>query len=280
MSIMIGVTRDRSKVPPEAPTPRDELFSQSLVASARPERTRWRIRGAGVSVIAHVVVLALVVLVPIFLPSQMPDQKDYIRALLYDPPPPPPPPLPRGSPLRPEQAKPEAPKPVVENPPKREFTAPIQTPQPKEAKLEPEQGVRPEDQFGSATGSDFGDPLGMEEGVEGGVVGGVPGGVLGGVLGGTGTGPVLDYDSPPRQIKITKPQYPQEAFIKKVEGVVEVEILIDSSGRVVRARIIRSVPLLDAAALQTVYQWVFVPAMKHGRPVATIARAPVTFRIF
>jgi protein TonB len=120
----------------------------------------------------------------------------------------------------------------------------------------------------------------MEEGVEGGVVGGVPGGVLGGVLGGTGTGPVMDYDSPPRPIKITRPQYPQEAFVKKIEGTVVVEILIDSQGRVVRARVIQSVPLLDAAALQTVYQWIFQPAVKHGRPVPTIAHAPVAFRIY
>ena len=69
----------------------------------------------------------------------------------------------------------------------------------------------------------------MEVGVEGGVVGGVPGGVIGGVIGGTGDGPVLDYDQPPRPIKITKPQYPQEAFVKKIEGTVTVEILIDAA---------------------------------------------------
>jgi hypothetical protein len=42
----------------------------------------------------------------------------------------------------------------------------------------------------------------------------------------------------------------------------------------------QSIPLLDAAAVQTVYQWIFSPAMKNGRPVATLAEAPVTFRIF
>jgi protein TonB len=90
----------------------------------------------------------------------------------------------------------------------------------------------------------------------------------------------MDYDAPPRIVKQTKPQYPQEAFIKKIEGTVIVEILIDSSGRVVRARVLQSVPLLDAAALQTVYQWIFQPAVKRGRPVPTIAHAPVAFRIF
>jgi outer membrane biosynthesis protein TonB len=38
--------------------------------------------------------------------------------------------------------------------------------------------------------------------------------------------------------------------------------------------------MLDAAALQTVYQWLFEPARKHGVPVATIAHAPVAFRIY
>jgi protein TonB len=137
--------------------------------------------------------------------------------------------------------------------------------------------------WGSATGSEAGVPEGMEGGVEGGVVGGVPGGVLGGVLGGTGTGdvPVVrDYDRPPRPIRMTRPAYPQEAFVKKVEGTVLVEILIDASGRVRRARILESVPLLDAAALETVRQWSFAPAIRHGQAVATIAQAPITFRIY
>jgi protein TonB len=150
----------------------------------------------------------------------------------------------------------------------------------KEEPLKPESKAPASEQQGSETGSEFGVLEGMEGGVEGGMVGGVPGGVLGGVLGGTGTGPVLDYDQPPRPIKQTKPTYPQEAFIKKIEGTVVLEILIDSTGRVVRARVIQSVPQLDAAAVQTVYQWVFIPAMKHGRPVPTVALAPVNFRIF
>ncbi len=259
----------------------DNLFATGLVASTPRTRTRWQKLSAEFSLVGHVVIVASIALVPLFLPEEMPEQGDR-RVVFFDPPPPPPPPLPRGNPMVQQKAKPETPKPVTnETKPKPEFTAPIETQQPqKVAELQPEVGIRPEDQFGSPTGSDLGDSLGMEEGVEGGVVGGVPGGVLGGVLGGTGTGPVMDYDSPPRQIKVTKPQYPQEAFVKKVEGTVVVEILIDSQGRVVRARVIQSVPLLDAAALQCVYQWVFQPAVKRGRPVPTIAHAPVNFRIY
>lgn len=117
----------------------------------------------------------------------------------------------------------------------------------------------------------------------GGVVGGVPGGVLGGVIGGTGDilpVPVSSPDRLPRLLRMVKPEYPQEAFVKKVQGVVYLEILIDSNGRVVRARVTRSVPLLDDAAVAAVRQWVFVPAVKAGQRVATLAMAPVTFTLY
>lgn len=93
------------------------------------------------------------------------------------------------------------------------------------------------------------------------------------------TRPVMDYDQAPRPIKMTRPTYPREAFDKKIEGTVIVQILIDATGRVVRARVIQSVPLLDAAAVRTVYQWAFSPAVKHGQPVATLAHAPIAFKI-
>jgi len=256
----------------------DDLFASALVASNPPKRTGWW--GAQVSVVAHVVTLSCLIFIPIFWQEPMPEAGDPVRALLYDPPPPPPPPLNRGSSLarKTEVAKPVTPDPEVKVEPK--FVAPIEQPRPDEKPLTPEQKTPEADQFGSETGSDTGVPDGMDAGVEGGQVGGVLGGTLGGVVGGTGNGPVMDYDQAPRAIKITRPQYPQEAFIKKIEGTVIVEILIDSTGRVVRGRVIQSVPLLDAAALQTVYQWIFSPAIKHGRPVATLAHAPVAFRIY
>jgi outer membrane biosynthesis protein TonB len=45
-------------------------------------------------------------------------------------------------------------------------------------------------------------------------------------------------------------------------------------------KIIQSIPALDHAARETVKQWIFSPAVKNGRAVATIAQAPVSFRIF
>jgi periplasmic protein TonB len=277
MAFMSGAALSPAPLDPRAPRPtpdEDELFSTALVASNPPRGRAWL--GAEVSLVLHVVTLAAVILVPIFWPSPSPDQPDMIRALLYDPPPPPPPPLNRGSALA---RKAEVPKPVTPDTlAKPKFEAPIE--QPQEKPLTAENKTPADQQLGSETGDDTGVAEGMEGGVVGGQVGGVPGGVLGGVVGGTGTGPVMDYDLPPRPIKITRPQYPQEAFIKKVEGTVVVEIMIDIQGRVIRARVLQSVPLLDAAAIQTVYQWVFSPAMKHGRPVPTLAHAPVAFRIY
>jgi protein TonB len=259
--------------PMPPPSPPAELFDQLVVSG--PPRSRRGGYAMPASVIGHVLVIAAIVLVPIFWAMPPPEHPDYVRALLYNPPPPPPAPLPRGSALiqKTEPAKPVTPE---TNP--RKPTLEVEIPQ--EKPLEPEAKVPETEQAGSPTGSDTGLNEGMEGGVDGGVVGGVPGGVLGGVVGGTGDGPVLDYDQPPRPIKLTKPVYPQEAFVKKIEGLVEVDILIDANGRVVNARIKRSIPLLDAAALQCVREWIFSPAMKGGRPVATLATAPVTFRIF
>jgi protein TonB len=252
----------------------DDLFSR-LVVSSPPRRRRSY--ALPLSLVGHTVAIALLILVPLIWPGDDPEAPNYIRALLYNPPPPPPPPLNKGSALVDTQkpAKPVTPDP---KPDPTRLTEPVDVP--KETPIKPEPRDPEDQQSGSPTGSDVGVPEGMEEGVAGGVVGGVPNGVLGGVVGGTGDGPVLDYDQPPRVIKLTQPKYPQDAFVKKIEGTVELEILIDSTGRVVKARVVRSIPALDAAALQTVYQWQFSPAMKHGRPVTTLATAPVTFRIF
>jgi protein TonB len=46
-----------------------------------------------------------------------------------------------------------------------------------------------------------------------------------------------------------------------------------------KARVVRSIPELDAAALACVKEWRFRPAMKAGQPVATVASAPITFTI-
>ena len=257
------------------PRPEDMALFEALVVSDPPRRKQglW----VPASVAGHVVILTLLVLLPILWPTANPEIGDLRVSLIYNPPPAAAAPLPKGSSLveKKPQPKQTTPDPNARKP---ELTIPVE--KPKEQPLLPEQAEPQSEQMGSETGSDLGTPDGMEGGVEGGLVGGIPGGVVGGCVGCTGDGPVLDYDQGPQIVRQTKPLYPQEAFVKKIEGVVEVEFLIDGHGDVVSARVIRSVPLLDAAAIATVRQWKFRPAMKGGRPVATIARAPVAFRIF
>lgn len=84
-------------------------------------------------------------------------------------------------------------------------------------------------------------------------------------------------DAPPQVLSMTRPTYPREAHDKGIQGIVIVEILIDTEGRVARSRVIQSVPELDAAALAGVEAWRFKPAIRGGTPVPTTARTPIVF---
>jgi periplasmic protein TonB len=86
-------------------------------------------------------------------------------------------------------------------------------------------------------------------------------------------------ETPPRVIYQTKPVYPKDAFDKKVQGTVLVEILISEAGTVSHAEVRQSIPGLDQAALDAVRNWRFVPTKRKGAPIPTFAQAPVKFRI-
>ena len=54
---------------------------------------------------------------------------------------------------------------------------------------------------------------------------------------------------------------------------------IGEDGRVQQARVLRSVQLLDEAALTAVRQWVFTPTRLNGEPVPVVMTVTVTFRL-
>ena len=81
----------------------------------------------------------------------------------------------------------------------------------------------------------------------------------------------------PRKIKDVKPVYPAIARTAGVQGVVILEIVLDEDGFVADAKILRSIPLLDEAALNAVRQWRFVPTLLNGQPVRVIMTVTVNF---
>jgi TonB family protein len=81
----------------------------------------------------------------------------------------------------------------------------------------------------------------------------------------------------PLKIRDVRLMYPPIARDAGVSGVVVVEVLIDSAGDVAEAHILRSIPLLDQAALDAVKQWRFVPTLVNGEPRAAIMTVTVNF---
>ena len=53
----------------------------------------------------------------------------------------------------------------------------------------------------------------------------------------------------------------------KIQGVVIMEARIERDGTVSRARVLKSIPELDDAAVEAVRQWEFTPTLLNGAPV-------------
>jgi protein TonB len=212
------------------------------------------------SIIAHVVLFAAVIIIPLMATDVLPTPPSMMAFVGAPPtPPPPPPPPPSAAP------PPKTPTPIA-NP----NAAPIEAPK----------QIIPE------TPS-----VGVSEGVPGGVEGGVPGGVMGGVVGGLPEAPPPPPPPPqapvrvggaikqPTKLKNVPPVYPPIAQSARVQGVVIIEATIGADGKVKDAKVLRSIPLLDQAALDAVKQWVFTPTLLNNVPVPVIMTVTVNFTL-
>ena len=83
----------------------------------------------------------------------------------------------------------------------------------------------------------------------------------------------------PKKLKDVPPVYPPMAIQARVQGVVIIEATIGTAGTVKTARILRSVPLLDEAALDAVRQWEYVPTLLNGVAVPVIMTVTVNFSL-
>ena len=163
-----------------------------------------------------------------------------------------------------------APAPLPSAPPQ---TPPLSTPTSfsfSSSSQAPSEIVRPEPSF---------DPSRVY-GVEAFIASGVAGGIVGGGLSMPPPPPppvapvrVGGVISPPTKVFDVAPVYPPEAKAARVQGLVILEAIIDANGQVTDVEVLRSVPLLDDAAIKAVQQWWYSPTLLNG------VRVPVSLTI-
>jgi TonB family protein len=83
----------------------------------------------------------------------------------------------------------------------------------------------------------------------------------------------------PTKVKDVRPVYPPDALAARIQGVVILETTIDTEGRVSDAKVLRSIPVLDDAALEAVRQWEFTPTEVNGMLVPVIMTVTVNFAL-
>jgi protein TonB len=244
--------------------PQPDLTFEAVTATeAERAYTQRRTLTLPLSVAAHVVVLGALVAVPVLTSDTLPDPAtSTVSAFLVEPlaPPPPPPP-----PARPAAAHLE---PSRETPKTLTLTSLVDLP-------------------GHVAAPETADDLGLDRGEPGGVEGGAPGGVVGGVVGGLPDAPppplqpvrVGGSIKEPKKLKHVEPVYPPVAARRGVQGIVVLECTVSPGGRVVEVKVLQGIPLLDAAAVEAVKQWVFTPTLFNGVPVPAILTVNVRFAL-
>ncbi len=91
--------------------------------------------------------------------------------------------------------------------------------------------------------------------------------------------PFFKVSKKPVVVKKVAPRYPELARKAGIEGQVVCEIVVGKDGRVKKARVVKSVPMLDEAALNAVKQWVFTPGEQRDRKVIVKMIVPVQFKL-
>jgi protein TonB len=247
---------------PLSPTAGKDVFLSALLEMPSTEGTHRSPLQWAEAMGLHFVILALLLIIPLYTTGTIHLPK-YDEVPLVAPPPPPAPPAGAVA-ASPHIVHPKAQLTYTVH----KLTTPISIPK-----------TLSQENAGAAAAPDLG---GVAGGVSGGVPGGEIGGLVGGAFGSTGTaappppppqptkkivrvGSVLKA---PRQIYFVNPEYPTLARQTHVQGIVVVDAVIDEKGNVVRARAVSGHPLLIPAALKDVLQWKYEPTSLNGQPVS------------
>ena len=81
----------------------------------------------------------------------------------------------------------------------------------------------------------------------------------------------------PKRTRFVAPEYPADAQARGLRGIVILELVIDTQGKVASATVTRSVPPFDDAALAAVRRWEYEVTRVDGKPVQVRLSVPITF---
>ena len=84
---------------------------------------------------------------------------------------------------------------------------------------------------------------------------------------------------PPRKLKDVAPEFPAAARAAGVQGIVVLDADVDEHGHVTAVRLLRSIPLLDEAAIDAVRQWQYEPTVESGTAVPVTITVTVNFTL-
>jgi periplasmic protein TonB len=84
----------------------------------------------------------------------------------------------------------------------------------------------------------------------------------------------------PSVIKKVEAGYTNEARSARIEGSVELNLIVADDGHAKNIEVEKSLdPGLDASAIAAVKQWVFKPGQRNGQSVNVFAHIQVTFHL-
>lgn len=77
----------------------------------------------------------------------------------------------------------------------------------------------------------------------------------------------------------TQPEYPSNARQFHIEGTVELEAVVGTSGAVEKVDIVSGNPMLTRPAANAVRLWKFTPFTEDGKPVRAVAPISIAFKL-
>jgi protein TonB len=234
--------------------PRD-LFVQTLTSRPARPRSRWTLLG---SLVTHLLVLIALVVLPLSAAIDHPAVPtkliEFVTPSMPPTPPPPRPERPRDipPPVNPDAAPPTAGTTIA---PEKDIP-PLSHPfGPRSSDLPVTSGRVPEGSPGRGVTTLSPPPPRVQP---------VP---IGGQI------------REPRRLVYAPPVYPTVAQTARIEGIVILEAIIDERGAVRDIRVLRSIPLLDRAAIDAVSRWRYRPTTLNGAPVPVIMTVTVSFKL-